>query len=69
MAWVRVEGSPAAVLLEESTMIPKMTRHVPTMFWRVHSSPKKNTANRDENNGEVLTIGAERATPIFSMPT
>src|SRR3972149_5095656 len=45
--------SPAAALLEESTMIPTMTRQVPSMFWRGPTSPKIKTAKMEEKNGDV----------------
>jgi hypothetical protein len=45
-----------------------MTRQVPITFWTVQTSSKKETASIDEKIGEVFTMGADRATPMRSIP-
>lgn len=39
------------------------------IFCKTHASPRKITAKMDAKIGEELTMGTERATPIFSIPT
>jgi hypothetical protein len=45
-----------------------MTRQVPITFWTVQTSSNKETAGTDEKIGEVFTMGADRATPMPSIP-
>jgi len=59
---------PTAGLTIDRITTPPMTRRVPMMFCRAHTSPKRITAKTEAKIGEEFTIGTERATPTLSIP-